>query len=230
VSAPSGLDRVRARIAAACARSGRDPADVTLVAVTKGQSVETIARLVAAGQRVLGENRLQEWRDKHAALGGDVEWHLVGHLQRNKVRTCTPFALIHSLDSLRLAEALEEEGARTGHVFPVLIQVNVSGEATKHGVAPADTVTLLEATHALPHVRVEGLMTMAPYHEDPERARGVFRALRDLRARLGLRVLSMGMSGDLDVAIEEGATHVRVGTALFAPAGGTRSGSDVTPP
>jgi PLP dependent protein len=207
---------VRARIARACSRAGRDPGEVTLVAVTKGRGPETVRRvLVDRSHRVLGENRLQEWRDKHGRLPGDVEWHLVGHLQRNKVRYCRPFALIHSLDSLRLAEALDAEGERHDHVFAVLIQVNVALEERKYGVPPGEAAGLLEATRRLAHVRVDGLMTIAPYHEDPERSRGVFREARRLRDTLGLRALSMGMSGDLDVAVEEGATLVRVGSALF---------------
>jgi PLP dependent protein len=207
---------VRARIAAACARSGRDPREVTLVAVTKGRDPETVRRvLLERGHRVLGENRLQEWRDKHERLPADVTWHLVGHLQRNKVRFCRPFALIHSLDSLRLAQALDAEGERHGHVFTVLIQVNVAGEASKFGLPPREVPALLGAVSALRHVHVEGLMTIAPYLDDPEGARPVFREARELRDRLGLRALSMGMSGDLDVAVEEGATLVRVGSALF---------------
>jgi PLP dependent protein len=152
-------------------------------------------------------------------VGPDVEWHLVGHLQRNKVKYCRPFALIHSLDSVRLAEALEEEGARHGHVFRTLVQVNVAGEASKHGVPPEEAEALVALVRTLEHVRVEGLMTMAPYAEDPERARPVFGALRALRDRLGLDALSMGMSGDVEVAVEEGATLVRVGSALFDPDG-----------
>jgi PLP dependent protein len=208
---------VRERIAAACARARRDPGEVTLVAVTKGQDPETVQRvLLDRGHRTLGENRLQEWRDKHERLPDDVAWHLVGHLQRNKVKFCRPFALIHSLDSLRLAQALDAEGAKHDHVFAVLIQVNVAGEESKFGVTPEGAAELLEATRSLAHVRVDGLMTIAPYFDDAEEARGVFREARRLRDTLGLSALSMGMSGDLEVAIEEGATIVRVGTALFA--------------
>jgi PLP dependent protein len=190
---------------------------VRLVAVTKGQGPDTIRRLLLDGGHLrLGENRLQEWRDKHEAVGPAVEWHLVGHLQRNKVRYCRPFSLIHSLDSARLAEALEAEGAKHGHLFRTLVQVNVSGEASKYGVSPEEAKALIATVEPLVHVRVDGLMTIAPYADDSERARPVFRALRKLRDRLGLDDLSMGMSGDLEVAIEEGATLVRVGSALFA--------------
>ena len=207
---------MRARIAAACERAGRDPGDVRLVAVTKGRSLDAVRALVAAGQRILGENRVQDWRAAADALAEpSLEWHLIGHLQRNKVRFCRPFALIHSLDSERLALALESEGAKHDHVFRALVQVNVAGEARKYGLAPADTAALLARLRQLQHVRIEGLMTMAPYGDDPERARPVFRGLRTIATELGLPELSMGMSGDFEVAVEEGATIVRVGSALF---------------
>jgi PLP dependent protein len=213
---------VRERIAAACARVGRDPTGVTLVAVTKGRSPDELRALVDAGQHALAENRVQAWRDASAVLEGrEVAWHLIGHLQRNKVRFCRPFELIHSLDSLRLAEALDAEGARHEHRFDVLVQVNVSGEESKYGVDPAALPALLEQLARLPFVRVRGLMTMAPYDDDPERARPHFRALRELGGRFALHELSMGMSGDFEVAIEEGATLVRIGSALFTPPGAT---------
>jgi len=208
---------VRDRIAAACARAGRSPEEVTLVAVTKGHDPDEVARrLLARGQHVLAENRVQEWREKHEALPRDVAWHLVGHLQRNKVKYCRTFTLIHSLDSLRLAQALEADGEKHDHVFRVLIQVNVAGETSKYGVASDEVRELYERIGDLPHVEVLGLMTIAPFDDDPERSRGVFRALRNLRDTLSLEALSMGMSGDFEVAVEEGATLVRVGSALFA--------------
>ena len=217
-NAHPGLAAVRARIAAACARVGRSTSDVRLVAVTKGRSHDEVAALLAAGQRDLGENRVQAYQKVASAFAEpDLRWHLVGHLQRNKVRFCRGFALIHSLDSERLAQALEAEGAKHGHVFHTLLQLNVSGEASKHGLAPSELAPLLASVRDLAHVQVEGLMTMAPYDPDPERARPVFRALRALALGHGLEQLSMGMSGDLEVAVEEGATLVRVGTALFEP-------------
>ncbi|MDF1522345.1 MAG: YggS family pyridoxal phosphate-dependent enzyme [Trueperaceae bacterium] len=219
------LADVRTRIERACAVASRDPRGVTLVAVTKGRSPDEVRRaLLDLGHRVLGENRVQEWRPKAAALGDDVAWHLVGHLQTNKVRYCAPFALIHSLDSERLADALEAEGAKRGHVHRVLVQVNVAGEASKQGVAPAEVPDLVRHVASLDHVRLEGLMTIAPFEPDPERARPVFRGLRDLADRYAEGRTSMGMSGDLEVAIEEGATWVRVGRALFEPAGGPADG------
>ena len=218
-NAHPGLAAVRARIAAACARVGRSTSDVRLVAVTKGRSHDEVAALLAAGQRDLGENRVQAYQKVASAFAEpDLRWHLVGHLQRNKVRFCRGFTLIHSLDSERLALALEAEGAKHGHVFHTLLQLNVSGEASKHGLAPSELAPLLASVRDLEHVQVEGLMTMAPYDPDPERARPVFRALRALALEHGLEQLSMGMSGDLEVAVEEGATLVRVGSALFEPA------------
>jgi len=211
-----GLAAITARIANACRRVGRDPASVQLVAVTKGRSAREVQALVDAGQFRLAENRVQAWRAAAAELARpEVEWHLIGHLQRNKVRYCLPFALIHSLDSARLAAALDEEGAKRGHIFRVLVQVNVSGETSKSGVAPNALEELLAFTAPLEHVEVRGLMTMAPYDDDPERARPHFRALRELAFAYDLSQLSMGMSGDFEVAIEEGATLVRVGSALF---------------
>jgi PLP dependent protein len=211
---------VRHRIERACARAGRDPAEVQLVAVTKGHDADEIRRVVVErGERVLGENRVQEWRAKVDAVGPGVEWHLVGHLQTNKVRYCRPFALLHGVDSLRLVDALEAEGAKQGHVFPVLLQVNVAGEARKHGVAPDGLADLVAQVEERTHLRLEGLMTIAPYDPDPERARPVFRSLRALADRLAEGRTSMGMSGDFEVAVEEGATWVRIGSALFAAAG-----------
>ncbi len=216
---------MRARITAACGRVGRDPGGVRLVAVTKGRSPDEVRALVAAGHRILAENRVQDWRAAADAVAMPaLEWHLIGHLQRNKVRFCRPFALIHSLDSERLALALEAEGAKHDHVFRTLLQVNVAGEDGKYGVAPAAAAALLARVRRLAHVRVEGLMTMAPYDEDPERARPVFRGLRTLATELGLAELSMGMSGDFEVAVEEGATMVRVGSALFAGSAGAAEG------
>jgi PLP dependent protein len=213
------LPDVTCRIESACAAVGRDPADVTLVAVTKGRGPEEVRRaLLERGHRDLGENRVQEWQRKVDALGPEVAWHLVGHLQTNKVRFCRPFALIHSLDSERLADALEAEGARHEHVFPVLLQVNVAGEAQKYGVAPGDVAAVVRHVASLPHVRLEGLMTIAPYADDPEAARPVFRTLRALADRHAHGRTSMGMSDDLEVAVEEGATWVRVGRAAFEPA------------
>ncbi len=219
---------VRQRIARAAERAGRDPADVTLVAVTKTRPIETIRAAIAAGLGDLGENRVQELVDKSDALpgesdGGDVRWHLIGSLQRNKARDAAARAdLFHALDSPRLARALDKWAAEAGRVLPVLVQVNISDEDAKHGVAPQATADLLGVAAECAHLRPVGLMGMAAITEDEgdldRVVRPAFQRLRRLfDAEPGLTVLSMGMSGDFEVAVEEGATHVRVGTALFGP-------------
>lgn len=211
------LADVRERIANACTRAGRAAHEVTLVAVTKGQTPATIEReLLQHQQFILGENRVQEWRDKAPALQSyPVRWHHIGHLQTNKVRYCRGFELLHGVDSVRLLEALEEDGAKHAHVFRVLLQLNLSGEASKHGFTAAALPEALARLRDMDHVRLEGLMTMAPFDINPERARPFFAQLRRLaEAHAGGRT-SMGMSGDFEVAIEEGATWVRVGSALF---------------
>lgn len=215
------LAEVRERIEAACRRSGRDAGGVKLIAVTKGHGPDEIERLVVAGGcRALGENRIQEWREKERHFDGrGLEWHFIGNLQRNKVKYCLPFHTIHSLNSLRLAEELQRFGERHEHRFTVLLEVNVSGEATKQGLAPSEARELAQRVADMPSLELAGLMTMAPWSDDPESARPLFAELRKLRDKLGLVELSMGMSGDFEVAIEEGATMVRVGNALFDEAG-----------
>ncbi|HEX7003304.1 MAG TPA: YggS family pyridoxal phosphate-dependent enzyme [Trueperaceae bacterium] len=211
------IDEVRRRIAAACERAGRERSEVKLVAVTKGHPVAEIEeRVVDEGCLVLGESRLQEWRAKEAELTGrGIEWHLIGNLQRNKIKYCLPFHTIHSLNSRRLADALQAYGERSDHRFRVLVEVNVAGEESKLGIGVEEAAELVAYARALPNLQVAGLMTMAPHYDDPEQARPVFRGLRGLRDKLGLVELSMGMSNDFEVAVEEGATIVRVGSALF---------------
>jgi PLP dependent protein len=216
------LQEVRAAIAAATHRSRRDPGSVRLVAVSKTVDLEHIRAALAAGQDLFGENYLQEARDKIAILGAQVSWHLVGSLQSNKAREAVAlFDLIQAVDRGKLARALDAAAARLGKVQDVLIQVNQAGEATKSGVEPAAAPALLQEVSRLPHLRVLGLMTMPPWFPDPEAARPYFKALRVLRDHLRgltglpLTELSMGMSGDFAVAVEEGATLVRVGTAIF---------------
>ena len=218
VDIAANLARVRERIARAAERAGRRPEDVLLVGVSKTVEVERIRAAVAAGLPALGENRVQEAREKIAALGRPVPWHLVGHLQTNKVRDALPlFDLIHSLDRLELARELDRRARQRGQAVRTLLQVNVAGEATKGGFAPDQVDAALEALAGLDGVRVEGLMTIPPPAERAEDARRWFRALAALGKRLGLPHLSMGMSADFEVAIEEGATIVRVGTAIFGP-------------
>jgi pyridoxal phosphate enzyme (YggS family) len=222
------LAAVRARVAAACARAGRAPTDVTLVAVTKTVSAEVAALAVELGAPHLGENRPQELWKKAAAVPG-ATWHLIGHLQRNKIdRTAPLVALVHSVDSARLLLALDAFGRAAGAPVPVLLEVNCSGEASKGGFDPAAVPALGDTLAALAGASVRGLMTMAAYDANPEATRPAFarlRALRDaLRARTGLPLpeLSMGMSNDFEVAVEEGATLVRLGTVLFEGLEGER--------
>jgi len=219
------LKGIQARIAAAARRAGRSPESVALVAVSKTHPAALIAAARAAGQRVFGESRLQEALPKIEALERTApppEWHLIGHLQRNKVaQAAGRFALIHSVDSVRLIEELEKQCAARGIDQRILLEINVSGEASKFGAPPEELPFLLAALEKTPHLRGEGLMTIPPYDLDPEAVRPHFARLRDLMAGLGERPnftprhLSMGMSGDFEVAIEEGATLVRVGTAIF---------------
>ena len=217
------LALVRQRIVAAARRAGRDPSLVRLVAVTKGVDAAAVQSCLAAGVHSCGENRVQEWLAKRSLLPAGVEWHLIGTLQLNKVKYLdSAVRLIHSLDRLELARALDAHGRKLGLAAPVLVQVNVSGEKSKHGLAPALVEPFLREVAVLPGVKVEGLMTMAPAGS-PEGARPVFRALRELAGvvrvpGVQMTTLSMGMSDDFEVAVEEGATLVRIGRAIFAPA------------
>jgi len=216
------LEEVRHRLAAAARRAGRDPAEVKLVAVSKTKPVELIREALAAGQRLFGENYLQEARTKIEALGETATWHFIGHLQTNKAKGAVGlFELIHGVDRLKLARALDRAAAQMGKVQKILLQINLAGEESKSGAAPEEAPELLKAVASLPHLRVVGLMTMPPWLTDPEAVRPYFRRLRELRDRLlqqdagPLPELSMGMSGDFETAVEEGATLVRVGTAIF---------------
>lgn len=224
---------VRAQIAAACERAGRDPDDVTLVAVTKTHPPEAVAAAWQAGVRHFGENRVQELVEKaqvHPGVqnGGAVHWHHIGHLQTNKVRDVVRNAeLVHALDTIRLAEEIDRRAALEGREMLCLVQVNVSGERSKFGLSPSDVHRFLELLAGFAHLRVRGLMTLAAPADDPEDVRSQFRLLRQtLRTfdpsrnpRAQLDILSMGMSGDFGVAIEEGATHVRIGSAIFGTRG-----------
>ncbi len=215
------LAAVKGRIEAACRRAGRDPAGVVLVAASKTVGAARLREALEAGQTLFGENYVQEARRKADHLP-EARWHLIGHLQTNKAgQAVRLFELIHSVDSLRLAEELERRAAQAGKRQAILIEVNLAGEASKTGVPEADLFNLAAGVAALPHVELRGLMCLPPFFDEPEKARYYFVRLRllreELRARLGLPLpeLSMGMSGDYEVAIEEGATLVRVGTAIF---------------
>jgi hypothetical protein len=232
------VEAIRRRIAAACARAGRDPAEVTLLGAAKLQPVERIAAAVAAGLTVLGENRVDEaeaHREALAARAPDaaappvaVEWHLIGPLQSNKARRAAElFDAVHSIDRPKIARVLDRHLAELGRRVPALIEVNLGGEETKHGFAPAGLAEAVRPLAGLEHLRMSGLMAIPPPADDPEGMRPWFRRLRELRDELAARPewagrpgwLSMGMSDDFEVAVEEGATHVRIGTALFGPRG-----------
>ena len=210
------------RIASACAGAGRSPDEMTLVAVSKTVQADAIEAAFNAGIRHFGESRVQEAKTKIEQLRGlkpDINWHMVGHLQTNKAKTAAAiFDIIHSVDSLKLAEALNNCSPRR---LPILIQVNVSAEATKGGFMLSEVQETVKQMRRLPNLDIQGLMTIAPWVDNAEEVRPVFRRLRQLRDALGLKHLSMGMSDDFEVAIEEGATLVRIGRAIF----GERSGA-----
>ena len=218
------LAEVEKHVQEACDRAGRSRDEVTLIAVSKTKPVSMIEELLPGGTRDFGENKVQELCEKYEVLPRDIRWHLIGHLQRNKVKYIVDKAyLIHSVDSLRLAETISEEGVKKGVTVPVLIEVNVAGEESKFGVTPEETEALVREIAKLPAIRVKGLMTIAPYVENPEDNRVHFSSLKQLSVDIGkknidnvsMNVLSMGMTGDYQVAIEEGATMVRVGTGIF---------------
>lgn len=224
MSIAENLKTVRDRIAAAAVRSGRDPSAVALVTVTKTVDPARIGEAVAAGASLVGENRVQEAKEKIEQLGPIAAWHLIGRLQTNKAKYAVRlFDLIHSVDSLALAQELDKQAAKSGKVQDILIEVNIAAEEQKAGVGADEAVALVRKAATLGHISIQGLMTMPPYSEDPEHSRPYYRRLRQLAlavkqqniAGVSMNVLSMGMSGDYEVAIEEGATLVRVGTAIF---------------
>ena len=223
-SLSANLGRVRERMARAAQRAGRRADEITLVAVSKTFSADAIRTAYEAGLRAFGENRVQEFESKQPILGdlGDAAWHLIGHLQSNKARRAVHlFHRVDSIDSLALAQKLDSAAAEESKRLPVLIEVHLGGEATKSGVTESDLAALAGGIEKLSHLELRGLMTIPPYCDDPEAARPYFQKLRELRdaisQRLGrtLATLSMGMSHDFEVAIEEGATEIRIGTALF---------------
>ena len=211
----ASLERVRERVARAAERAGRRPGDVLLIGVSKTVDVDRIREAIDAGVPALGENRVQEAKTKVSVLGRGVPWHLIGPLQTNKVKDALEtFDVIHSLDRLPLAEALERRAATAGRSVETFVEVNLAAEPAKSGVAPDGLSAMLDAVAALPHLHVRGLMAIPPAGT-PEDARPMFRMLRKLAETHGLAELSMGMSADYEIAIEEGATAVRVGTAIF---------------
>ena len=218
------LETVEANIRKACANAGRSRDEVTLIAVSKTKPVSMLMEAYDSGIRIFGENKVQEMCDKYEQMPKDIQWHMIGHLQRNKVKyIIDKAALIHSVDSLRLAETIQEEAAKHQVVMPILVEVNVAMEETKFGTSLAEAMELVEHISHFPNIRIEGLMTIAPFVEDPEENRKYFRALKKLAVDINnknidnvhVRILSMGMTNDYMVAIEEGATMVRVGTGIF---------------
>jgi len=223
MSIAANLALVTSRIAAAAKASGRKPEQVRLVAVSKMHGPQAVKAALAAGQILFGENYVQETQDKIAAVGPGPSWHFIGHLQSNKAKVAAElFDVVQSVDRLKLAKALDRHAGELGRKLGVLLQVNVGGEAQKSGCQPQDAAALAQEVAKLEHLELSGLMTMPPFFDDPERARPVFAELRRLGEKLGrdlpqgaMRHLSMGMSGDYEAAIAEGATLVRVGTAIF---------------
>lgn len=218
------LKKVEDKIAASCARAGRAREEVTLIAVSKTKPESMVEEAYSVGQRDFGENKVQEICRKTEVLPADIRWHMIGHLQRNKVRQVVGKAcMIHSVDSLRLAETISQEAVKQDITVPVLIEVNVAKEESKFGVTTEETIALIEEAAKLPHISIRGLMTIAPFVEDPEENRPIFRKLKQLSVDIAAKninnvtmsVLSMGMTNDYEVAIEEGATMVRVGTGIF---------------
>lgn len=224
MSITENLAKVEENVQKACERANRDRSEVTLIAVSKTKPVSMIEELLPTGTIDFGENKPQELRDKYEVLPKNLNWHMIGHLQRNKVkyvvgRSC----LIHSVDSLRLAEAISEEAVKKELIMPVLVEVNVAEEDSKFGITVEEALPFIEEIAKLPGITVTGLMTIAPYVDDAEENRTIFKTLKQLSVdiqkkninNVTMNVLSMGMTGDYEVAIEEGATMVRVGTGIF---------------
>ncbi len=212
----ANLAGIRARIAAAAARSGREPEAIRLVAVTKAVGLEEAKALIALGVQHLGENRVEVAREKIDLLGDTATWHMIGSIQRRKVKDVARlFDYVDSVDRLSLAESLDRHNRELGKTMPIAVQVNVSGEESKQGFAPENLQEALDTINALEHVSVRGLMTMAPATENVEETRRVFRRLKELADQHDIHELSMGMTNDFEIAIEEGATEVRIGTALY---------------
>ena len=218
------LEIVENNICRACSKSKRNREEVTLIAVSKTKPVEDLKEAYACGMRYFGENKVQEIMDKYPQMPADVKWHMIGHLQRNKVKyIIDKAAMIHSVDSLRLAETIQTEAAKHQVSVPILLEVNVAEEDSKFGLSVKETLPLAEQISTFPNLQIKGLMTIAPFVENPEENRWVFRQLKKLSVdideknidNVDMCVLSMGMTGDYEVAIEEGSTMVRVGTGIF---------------
>jgi len=221
--------RLRERIAEAALRSGREPESVVLVAAAKGVGAERVEEAIACGITIIGENKVQEAAVKKKSVTRDADWHMIGHLQTNKVKKAVElFSAVQSVDSVRLAEEISRRAVDTGKTVEILVEVNTSGEGSKFGVDPRDVVGFLGQVRDLPNLRTSGLMTIGLYSDEPEEVRPCFRMLADLGRRCrdrfqddrGMNVLSMGMTADFETAVEEGSTMVRIGTGLFGPRAG----------
>jgi len=229
VNLVQNLEKIQQQIRVACGRAGREPDSVTLLAVTKSQPPEVVAAAAQLGLALFGENKVQEARAKIPHCPGRLQWHFIGHLQSNKCREAVElFEMIQSVDSLPLAQEIAKRAEQAAKTVPILLEVNVAGEASKFGYAPEKLLADLETINALPRIEIRGLMAVPPWSAEPEKSRPHFRRLREMKERceqiLGapLPHLSMGMSGDFEVAIEEGATMIRIGTALFGPRTGAK--------
>lgn len=218
------LKNVEENIEAACKRAGRSRDEVTLIAVSKTKPLEMLREIYDAGTRHFGENKVQELCDKMEQMPSDIQWHMIGHLQRNKVKYIVgKVALIHSVDTYRLAEEINIQAQKRNITVPILVEVNIAGEESKFGISAEDAILLVEDISKLENVQIKGLMTIAPYVADPEENRLYFRRIKQLSVditnknidNVSMEILSMGMTGDYEVAIEEGATMVRVGTGIF---------------
>lgn len=227
------LSEVEERIQAACARAGRRREEVTLIAVSKTKPRSVLKEAYDLGIRVFGENKVQELTEKYDALPDDIHWHMIGHLQTNKVKYIIEKAeLIHSVDSVRLAEVIEKEAAKRDRIVDILVEVNVAGEESKFGIQVDEVLPFIQQIAVYPHIHVCGLMTIAPFVENPEENRPIFKNLHKLSVDIAqknidnvkVNILSMGMTNDYEVAIEEGATMVRVGTGIFGARDYTVSG------
>jgi pyridoxal phosphate enzyme (YggS family) len=224
VSLIESLEKIQQRITAACVRAGRDPGSVTLLAVTKSQPPEVVREAADCGQALFGENKIQEAKAKIPLCPSRLHWHFIGHLQSNKCRDAVEwFEMIHSVDSLSLAREISKRAEQAAKTMPILLEINVAGEASKFGYQPGRLLVELKEINTLRRIEIRGLMAVPPWSAEPEKSRPHFRQLRELKQKceqiLGIPLphLSMGMSGDFEIAIEEGATLVRIGTALFGP-------------
>ncbi len=224
MSIRENLERIKEKIRVKSELVGRDPQEITLVAVTKTVEADRIEQAIAAGVNIIGESRIQEAKEKYEKVESRIIWHLVGHLQRNKAKDAVKiFDLIHSVDSAELAKEIDRQAKKIGKIQKILVEANVSGEESKYGLNPEGVITFLQEVSGLPNIKVEGLMTMAPFYENPEDCRPCFRKLRELieevKAKniknVEMTYLSIGMSNDFEVAIEEGSNMVRIGRAIF---------------